>query len=257
MTLAAELFTAIFPIMIIVAVWVGSDRLDQLAASVGMPDETRAVLQDALAGTGAGAFGVVGVLVVLVSSTSLSRALTRAYSAIWELGRPHTGLRDVWRWVGAVLLIAGTLILARLVKVTNDWWPDGTWNFTLALLVTAAAAVLVPWLLLSRAVPARMLLPGAVIFALAMSAVRPVNRSVIDKALQDSADQFGSLGVAFTYIGFLYALSFLILATALLGQVIATDEGRLGLWFRNGVVDPAGSIGSPDPETSDAPSDHG
>ena len=40
------------------------------------------------------------------------------------------------------------------------------------------------------------------------------------------------IGVAFTYIAFLYALSLWFLGAAFLGQVIATDEGRLGRWIR-------------------------
>ena len=44
--------------------------------------------------------------------------------------------------------------------------------------------------------------------------------------------QSTALAGAFTYIAFLYALSLWFLGAAFLGQVIATDEGRLGRWIR-------------------------
>jgi membrane protein len=40
-------------------------------------------------------------------------------------------------------------------------------------------------------------------------------------ALDSSADRYGSIGVAFTY-----------LAASVLGQVIATDTGWFGQWIR-------------------------
>ena len=79
MTLAAEVFTAVFPLLILAAVWLGSQRSDDIAKSIDMPSESRQVVQDAVSGSGASAFGVVGALWVLISATSLSRALTRAF----------------------------------------------------------------------------------------------------------------------------------------------------------------------------------
>jgi membrane protein len=50
--------------------------------------------------------------------------------------------------------------------------------------------------------------------------------------LQSSADRYGTIGVAFTYIGWLYVLAFCLLMTAILGQVVAQDEGALGRLIR-------------------------
>ncbi len=250
MTLAAEVFTAVFPIMIIVAVWIGDARLADLAASIGMPEQTRAVLDEALTGRSFSTFGVVGVVVVIISATSLSRALTRSFAAIWQLARPYTGVRNFWRWVGAVGLICATLVLSRLAAAAEPWPPEGVWSFTLSFLVTVTGALLVPWLLLRRVVPARLLLPGALVFAGAVTALRPLTHLFMADALEDSADQYGTLGVAFTYIAFLYAWSFLLLFTTLLGQLVATDPGRLGQWIRRGAPAVPGS--SDDHVTSSA-----
>ena len=70
-----------------------------------------------------------------------------------------------------------------------------------------------------------MLVPGALLFALLMITVRPATQAWLPGALEASADRYGSIGVAFTYLTWLYVASFCFLATALLGQVIATDPG--------------------------------
>ena len=49
---------------------------------------------------------------------------------------------------------------------------------------------------------------------------------------QRIADRYGPIGVAFTYLACLYTASFCFLATAVLGQVIATDRGKLGQWIQ-------------------------
>ena len=136
MTLAAEVFTAIFPLLIMTAIWLGSKQSDDIARSIDMPKETQRVLDDALNGSSANAFGLVGALVVLASATSLSRALTRAFATIWEVPRPNTGLRGAWRWVGAVIVIAVVMVLIRwLSRLTGDWQPGGAWKYVAALVV--------------------------------------------------------------------------------------------------------------------------
>jgi membrane protein len=67
-------------------------------------------------------------------------------------------------------------------------------TFGLAILVAA----FMPWLLLVNRVPVRRLIPGAVVFALAMLVARPAYEAFLQRALEDSADQYGSIGVTFT-----------------------------------------------------------
>ena len=103
-------------------------------------------------------------------------------------------------------------------------------TFGLDILVAA----FVPWLLLANRVPVRRLIPGGVVFALAMLVVRPASEAYLPRALEESADQYGSIGVAFTYLASLYVLSFVFLAAAIIGNVIAEDGGLLGQFIRRG-----------------------
>jgi membrane protein len=94
------------------------------------------------------------------------------------------------------------------------------------------SASFVPWLLLSGAVRLRRLVPGALIFAGLMLTVRPASALWLPRALEVSADRYGSIGVAFTYLAWLYVVSFCALLTAVVGQVVAEDPGWLGRLIR-------------------------
>ncbi len=82
-----------------------------------------------------------------------------------------------------------------------------------------------------------MLVPGALLFALLTITVRPAIQAWLPGARETSADRYGSISVAFTYLTWLCVASFCFLATALVGQVIATDHGNLGRRIRGRVAD--------------------
>jgi len=224
MTLAAQAFTSLFPIIILVAVLFGADQVARFASLASLPPSSRHLFDEVLSDRGLGAFGVAGILVVLLSSTGLARA--RAYGTVWEVPRLPSGPRAAWRWLVAVLVLAVLLIGSRL----SGWVTAGLprprlWSGAMLMVADAAVAVLLPALLLGGAVPVRRLMPGGVAFALAMLAVRPAGAVYLPRALQSSYDRYGTIGLAFTYIGWLYVMAFCLLLTAVLGRVIAQDDG--------------------------------
>ena len=235
MALGAQLFTSVVPILIMLSVWVGESASQKFAAATTMPSAAAEVLDQALDEPGGTAFGVVGSLFVLISATSLSRALTRSMASIWVLPRPKTSLRNAWRWVAVVIALALSVVAARgLGVLTDDLPPAHAWTLGITFVLDALGTVFLPWLLLDGKVSARRLVPGAVLFALVLLGMRPVGRAYLPGALEQSADRYGSIGIAFTYIALLYAVALAFLATMILGHVIAEDRGRLGQYFRSG-----------------------
>ena len=233
MTIAAQVFTSVLPILILVASWSSVSETVAIEDAVNMPEATRSVLEPALQASGSAAFGIVGALIVLVSATSLSRALTRAFAAVWDLPRPKSRLASAWRWLAVLLALCLTVLVAQgLNGFTAQLPPRKVWEWTLTLTCDLAIAVFVPWVLLSGAVRPRHLVPGALLFGLVMLAVRPASGVWLPRALEVSAERYGSIGVAFSYLAWLYVVSFCFLATAVLGQVIATDRGQFGTWLR-------------------------
>jgi len=252
MTIAAQFFTSVFPILIMFAAFFDANG-QEIADTTHLPDETASVIDEALTSSSSAAFGVIGALIVLASATSLSRALTRAYAAIWQLPRPRSKLTSAWRWLAVVLGLALTfLVTVTLARRLSEAPPPGFWPIVLTFCVDLCVGLFVPWLLLNGQLSLRLLAPGALLFAGVMLIVRPASRIYLSLALDTSADRFGSIGVAFTYLAFLYVLGFCWLTTAVIGQVVAMDEGSLGVWIRStrekqpGIVDqtPSESLGT-------------
>jgi membrane protein len=94
-------------------------------------------------------------------------------------------------------------------------------------------ALFLPWVLLAGLIPTRVLLPAALLYALAMVPIRAASKVWLPQALETSADKYGTIGVAFTYLAWLYVIAFCLLAANVIGQVLATDESALGRWIRN------------------------
>jgi membrane protein len=246
MTLAAQAFTSVFPVLILLGAVLGGGQGDLLADIAHLPPPTRYVLDDALGHPGIGAFGVVGSLVVLLSSTGLARALARAYAAVWTVAQTSTGPGAAWRWIATVMTIAVFAVSTRLLGSLSAQLPlPRLSSALLLLLMDCGVAVLVPWLLLAGAVPVRLLTIAGVAFGLMMLAVRPVGAVYLPRALQTSAERYGTIGVAFTYIGWLYVVAFCLLLAAVLGQVLGQDEGSFGRLLRGA---PRASVAS-GPET--------
>jgi membrane protein len=233
MTIAAQFFTSVFPILILFMTWADSRDATWLADALNLPTETRSVLEDAIQGAEGATFGVIGIVLVLASATSLSRALTRAFTAIWALPKPRSGLGSVWRWLAAVVVLTLSVVVVHAASEPVHLLPPRELLPLLASFgLDLAVALFVPWVLLTGAVHPRLLAPGAVVFALLMLAVRPATAAWLPHALEVSADRYGSIGVAFTYLACLYTASFCFLATAVVGQVITNDHGALGAWIR-------------------------
>jgi membrane protein len=253
MTLAAQAFTSIFPVLILLGSVLGTGTGDELADAAGVPETSRRVLDDAFGHGGFSTFGVVGGLIVLVSSTGLARALARSYAAVWDVRKAPSGPRASWRWLIAVLTLAGFMVSSRLLGwVTHPLPMPHLSGAALLLLADIAVAVLIPRLLLGGGVPTRLLMAGGVIFGLVMLVVRPVGSVYLPRALATSADRYGTIGVAFTYISWLYAVAFCLLLSAVFGRVLALDEGLVGRALR-GRVHAAGMRPPGDPGRSMTP----
>ncbi|MGY4644724.1 YhjD/YihY/BrkB family envelope integrity protein [Cellulomonas sp. URHB0016] len=235
MTLAAQAFTSIVPVLIVTAAFGPSHRGPgvALADAIGLPQSTRDELATSVPPDAAVAssIGLLGVLVALITATAYSRALERMYAKIWDVGRP--GLRTAWRWlatVGAVVVAVAVLRITRQVTAGATW--SQLAQLAVEVVVWSAVWTFVPWVLLQHRVPARTLVGGGLVSAIALAVLDAVGNVYLPLALEAGARQYGVLGLTFAYIGWLFALSFAIVVAAVAGRACAVDDGRLGRLFR-------------------------
>jgi membrane protein len=235
MTLAAQAFSSILPIIIVMASFMpeqAAELRDEIIENLGIPASVQTVVEDALGDRAtANEVGLLGVLFVLVSATSFSRALVRMYCRAWDVPRPSA--RSAWRWLAAVLAIVLSLLLVRttILALTGSRYEIAAVGIV-TLSVYTALWLYIPWLLLAARIPIRLLAPGAVISGVGLMVMAYASQIYMPLALTSSASRFGPIGVAFTYLSWLFAVAFVLVVATVVGHVVATDEGWLGRLVR-------------------------
>jgi membrane protein len=235
--LAAQAFSAILPLFIVVStisphpggdsparvlggkLGLGGAEMSSLRAAVAPPPSARA------------SFGILGVVLALLTATSFARALQRSYQLAWRL--PPAGLRSAWRplalVVGLALYIELLFLFGRLVKGI----PAST---LLEDLVTFAGAwglwTGAGWILLAGRVRPRLLAAGGLLTAVGFAFLRRLSAFYLPTLVATNQEQYGLLGVAFTLFSWLSAAAFIIVVATVVGAVLAEDPGRLGRFIR-------------------------
>ncbi|MFF8506563.1 YhjD/YihY/BrkB family envelope integrity protein [Streptomyces sp. NPDC015492] len=226
--LAAQAFLAAVPLLFAVAAFAPAavrDQLrDSLRAMFGLSGEADAELQKVLNGSGDEELrettGAVGLVVALVSATSFSRAMARVCERAWALPKARTRVA-VWRWV--VWLLA--LLLVVLVQgPLRDGFGAGLWlGVPVFFLVSVGIWMWTQHLLLAKRVPWLPLLPGAVLAAVATSALSLTARLYMPAALDKALAEYGSLGLVLTMLSWLIVVCAAITFAFTIGAVLAQE----------------------------------
>ncbi|MEU4691493.1 YhjD/YihY/BrkB family envelope integrity protein [Actinoplanes sp. NPDC023714] len=223
MTLAAQAFTSIFPVLIMLGAFFGHRARDELHEVLNVPASSVRLLDDALSGSRSGAFGVIGSLIVIISATGLARALTRSYRAIWPESGRRAGPKATGWQILTVLMLVVFLILVRLLGWLAGMLPAPNVTGVVVTFVSDfGLAVLLPRVLLGPGLSRARLLATGLVFGTAMVGVRAVGSIYLPRALQASADRYGTIGLAFTFIGWFYVISFCLLLCAVIGYVLTS-----------------------------------
>jgi membrane protein len=214
LALGAQAFVAVIPLlMVIEAAQPGDDSLaDELIS--------RFHLKDAAADTVARAFTppdssstttVLTVLLLLVSVLSFTRRLQRLYEESW--GLPPRGLRGT----GAGLAWVLALVIYGILHPLLDGLFDGFAAVVLSLSGGFTIALLTPFLLLGRRLPWQQLVGQAGLTAVGMLALGAWSAIYMPRAIASSAASYGTIGVAFAMITWLWGLGVVLVCGAVYG----------------------------------------
>ncbi|MEV6325801.1 hypothetical protein AB0M45_32245 [Nocardia sp. NPDC051787] len=233
LALAAQIFTSVLPVMIAASVFSGwhapaktiNDQFGFDSRSLYV-DGTSLAADPSIA-----AFGVVGLLMVLLGGTSFARALARMYEAVWKV--PAIGPREAWRWLATLLAVA---LAAGLVGQTRGLAQTGYAGRLLALLgevvIWVFVWVLAPFLLTKGALTGRLLVVSGVLTAVGLTAVHAAGRILLPRITTNAQEHFGPLGLAFTSVSWLFVMSLVIVAAASIVKALALDETSIGHYLR-------------------------
>jgi membrane protein len=170
---------------------------------------------------------VIGLLLLIGSALSFVRGLQRVYERAWRLrslgvrATPHA-----LAWLACVV-VAATVIIP--VRTAID---DATGPLISTVVVVATAAgiwLMTPFLLLSRRVPWRALVPTSLITAVAMTALSAASIIWMPRAITSSAESYGPIGIAIALVSWLVGVGFVLVIAAGVGAVLGERAGTAPL----------------------------
>ncbi|MEU7056638.1 YhjD/YihY/BrkB family envelope integrity protein [Streptomyces sp. NPDC046197] len=225
--LAAQSFLTVVPLLFVVAAYAPAPVRHQLVTSVrtvfGLTGDANAQLEKVFepsTGNLRQAVGVVGGLMVLLSATAVSRALQRLCKRAWEI--PRAGTRTApWRWLAWLVVWLTALVVQGPLR---DGFGVGAW---LGVPITLVALAGLWWwtqhLLLGGLVGWKPLLPGAVITAVAVTALTVTARLYMPRALNRTLAEYGSLGSVFVLLSWLIVVCVTIALSISVGAVVSQE----------------------------------
>jgi len=239
LAIGAQALLAVLPLLVVVAAFAppsfGSDVLAQIRDAMGLGADVAAPIQDLVRPEGdlREQTGAIGLLVMLISATSFSRALQRTYAKVWDL----TGVRRRGAVRSSVLWLLGYLVYLDGVVLLERLLDDLPGRPSPSVVVLGALQMMVWWwsarVLLLWRVPWSALVPSAAFTMAGMLLLAAGSNVVMPRYARVSVEQFGTFGLVLAAASWLVAFGFVVVVMAVVGRVVA----ELPWWAR--VVDRA------------------
>lgn len=219
MALAGQGFAALLPLLIVIPALTprgGRDFADRLIENFDLPADTAVSVEQAVATpvSATSSFSVFGVLILVISALSFTRALQRLFERAWRM--PKLGL--LGNVYGLIWLVAFTIYLGL-----NPLIAEYLGNPESGLVALSAATILwlfTPWLLLGRRLSMWLLLPQALLTAIIQAVLGAASVIYMPRTVSQSAEQFGTIGIAFSLLSWLFVVCIALVSTASIGAVI-------------------------------------
>jgi YihY family inner membrane protein len=175
---------------------------------------------------GSGVGLVVGIVGTLWGGLGITQSAQDAMNTVWNV--PRKDRPNYWfrlaRGLGSLLLVAvgvfGATALAQLGRIGTGV-AGRLLPFAGSLLLNLLLLLVLFQVLTGRWVPWRRLLPGAVVGAVAWSALQTLGVYILDRQLQHANLIYGVFGVVLVLLGWLYLSAQLLLYAAEVNVVLA------------------------------------
>jgi membrane protein len=221
LALASKLFVAVIPLSIILkAIVPGSGSFGQdLVVRLGLTGPGASATQTLFATGGEvrGAVSVIGIVVLLYSVLSFTRALQRVYLNIWRLHpEPFDALARQLVWM--VGFVVYTVVLAPLHDLEHEH-NLGVLYAVSSIVLSAAFWVWSPYVLLGGRVHWRRMLPTGLLTAAAISLYSIGTAVFLPGIFTRNAERYGLIGVAFGLVTWLFAYAGILIGSAVIAAV--------------------------------------
>jgi membrane protein len=219
LALGAQAFGAVIPLLIVLetAEPGNASLADDLIQRFHLHGAAAATVQRAFTPpTDAATTTALGVFVLIFSVLSFTRRMQRMYEESW--GLPPRGLRGT----GAGLAWIAALALYVTLHPLLDSAFSGLTAVVLSLGGAFVVALATPYLLLGRRVHWQKLLAQAGLTAAGMLALGVWSAIYMPRAIASSAESYGTIGVAFAMLTWLWGMGIVLVCGAVYGAQLQT-----------------------------------
>ena len=222
-----QAFVSLFPLLLVaVAIigWLSGDGTNiagTVVQELGLTGDARQAVVDAVeaARDSKKAASAVGLVSLFWSGLGLVNALQYGYNQVWQV--EERGLKDkavgiAWL-AGAVVVFVGAAAITTLLR----WLPGyfAPLGIVVALLVNFALWVWTSKILPNTRIPWKAVLPGALFAAIGLEALKAIGAFYVPKMVASSSQLYGTLGVVFALLAWLFFFGRLIIYSAVVNVV--------------------------------------
>ena len=227
-TLAA--FLSLFPLMLVAIAVLGffarntADLPGELVSWFGLPSsgETAEAITEAIetAEKSRRTASIVGFVGLLWAGLGLVGALSYVYDSVWQVkGRGWKDRLLSLAWlVGAAVLFLASIVVTAVIAFLPGWLRPI--NILAGMAVSTALFLWSAKVLGNRQVGWRPLLPGAILAAVGLEVMKVVGAVYVPEAVSRSSALYGSLGVVFALLAWLFFFGRLIVYSSALNVVL-------------------------------------
>lgn len=223
-----QAFVSLFPLLLVaVAVigWIAGDGTDvagSVVRELGLNGDARKAVVDAVdaARESKKAASALGLVSLLWSGLGLVNALQYGYNQVWQV--EERGLKDkavgiLWL-AGAVVVFVGAAAITTLLR----WLPGyfAPLGILVALAVNFGLWVWTSKILPNTRIPWKAVLPGALFAAIGLEVLKAVGAFYVPKMVASSSQLYGTLGVVFALLAWLFFFGRLIIYSAVVNVVL-------------------------------------
>ena len=243
--LSVKLFLWFLPFSLSVIVLIGTlaDRFDRPTADVaqdsGLAVALASMVEDAVEASSRALWylALLGIVLLLWAGIGVVKALRLTSRLAWRMGSVPP-----WNWLHGSIGVIGAVIGILAVQWLRNRLLGGPWYLDLVSLIIGTLTVLVIFTVIldllprPEGVPWTAMIPGAVLMTAGILIIRLVTIVYFSRRLDSASELYGGLGMAATFLLWLYVISRSLVASISLNATI---------WQRDERASPAAEV-SPD-----------
>ncbi len=229
--LGAQAFTSLIPYLVIASALVPTVRNESFADSIidnfDLEGQAADGVQALFASAGDVESGITffGLVILLVSIVSFARTLQATYERAYQL--PPSGVAGLPRNLLWIAALGVWLSLSSIRAEMADWFGP-VFSAIVALGFAFLLWLWTPMILLGGRVATRLLIPGAVVSGVLLTALLSASAIYMPILIGNAAQRYGLIGIAFSLQTWLLGIALTIVAGAVVGSVLSEDMAAKG-----------------------------